>query len=323
MSAQHRGLWKPLLFGVVAAGVLAPNTAAQAAPSAAALEDRIRTSAVRLEKVVEQYNKINDDLGRSQTAAKALRGRLAPMQAQVDLANARVARIAVAAYQGASLAQFSAVLSAPDTAIVVDRLITISQISAYENTQMAAVLDAKARQDVAVARLAALIADEQAKRATLVAQKKKINADLAALYALRRKVYGTVANQAPSGAGTPAPYVAGKAGVAVRYAYAALGKPYAWGSAGPGSYDCSGLTMAAWRAAGVSLSHNAASQWSEVSHLSRGALKPGDLVFYSGLGHVGLYVGNGRIIHAPSFGDVVRIASVDVMAPYGYGRPHT
>ena len=117
------------------------------------------------------------------------------------------------------------------------------------------------------------------------------------------------------------PEVSGAAGVAVRFAYAAIGTPYVWAGSGPNGYDCSGLTQAAWRAAGRSLPHNAAMQWNALPHIGRAALSPGDLVFYSGLGHVGIYVGNGQIIHAPHAGDHVRLASVDVMPPYGYARP--
>ena len=114
--------------------------------------------------------------------------------------------------------------------------------------------------------------------------------------------------------------MSGKAGVAVRYAYNAIGTPYVWAAEGPNGYDCSGLTLAAWRAAGKSLPHNAAMQWDKVAHIGRGSLQPGDLVFYSGLGHVALYVGSGKVIHAPTFGESVKLASVDMMSPYGYGR---
>jgi len=96
-----------------------------------------------------------------------------------------------------------------------------------------------------------------------------------------------------------------------------------WAADGPDGYDCSGLTMAAWRAAGVSLPHNAAMQWDVVAHISRSQLKPGDLVFYNGLGHVAIYVGSGKIIEAPTFGESVKLASVDIMTPYGYGRVRT
>ena len=114
--------------------------------------------------------------------------------------------------------------------------------------------------------------------------------------------------------------MSGKAGVAVRYAYNAIGTPYVWAAEGPNGYDCSGLTLAAWKAAGKSLPHNAAMQWDKVAHISRSQLAAGDLVFYSGLGHVALYVGGGQVIHAPTFGESVKLASVDMMTPYGYGR---
>src|SRR6185503_15210639 len=122
----------------------------------------------------------------------------------------------------------------------------------------------------------------------------RIEADLAKLTELKKRVLAKPP-PAPTKAGgsTPAPpYVPGRAGVAVKYAYAQLGKPYKWAAAGPNSFDCSGLTLAAWRAAGLSLPHNAAMQWRSMPHISRAALRPGDLVFYRSLGHVAIYVGN-------------------------------
>jgi cell wall-associated NlpC family hydrolase len=153
-------------------------------------------------------------------------------------------------------------------------------------------------------------------------QEAKISADIARLEALKKKV----AAQQPKATvaatpRTPPPYVAGRAGIAVNFAYAQLGKPYEWAAAGPSSYDCSGLTLAAWRAAGVYLPHNAAMQYNSLPHIRSGSLRPGDLVFYEGLGHEGIYVGNGQVIHAPTFGDHVRVASVDMMPPHGYARP--
>lgn len=108
----------------------------------------------------------------------------------------------------------------------------------------------------------------------------------------------------------------------VAYALAQKGKPYIWAASGPNGFDCSGLVLAAWRQVGVGMYHNAAVMWrTEVVHIKRSQLAPGDLVFYNGLGHVGMYIGNGKVIHAPQRGDVVRIASIDMMPPYGYGRP--
>jgi cell wall-associated NlpC family hydrolase len=316
--APPRRLYGPLLIGVVAVGVLAPSTAAAAAPSAAQIEQQIAAQSQALEQIIEKYDFLTEQLTSIQAAITTLQTQLAPLQSNVDAAQARVASLAAQAYKGETLAEFSAVVSAPDTAEVVQRLVVISGISRAEQAQISAAVDVSAVQQAELARLTAMRTTYRATQYDLTNQKTTITAQLTQLYALRSRVH---ANSPPSGAGTPAPYVPGAAGKAVCFAYAQLGKPSAGAQAGPNSYDCSGLTMAAWHAAGVTLSHNAAQQWSEVTHEPRGALQPGDLVFYSNLGHVAIYVGNGQVIHAPKPGDVVRLASVDMMTPYGYGRP--
>jgi peptidoglycan DL-endopeptidase CwlO len=107
--------------------------------------------------------------------------------------------------------------------------------------------------------------------------------------------------------------LSGRVGKVLGYACAQLGDPYVWAAAGPSTFDCSGLTMRAWQAAGVSLPHNADAQ----SHygtrvpVSEGSLRPGDLVFFhSPISHVGIYIGRGMMIHAPHTGTVVKIATV-------------
>ncbi|MCL9759944.1 C40 family peptidase [Frankia sp. AiPa1] len=114
----------------------------------------------------------------------------------------------------------------------------------------------------------------------------------------------------------------GGAAVAVREAYAQLGKPYVWGGDGPDTFDCSGLTQWAWNRAGVSLSHYTGSQWNEGRRVSRAELTPGDLVFFHpDLDHVGIYVGNGKMINAPRTGEVIRVESVWWSAFQGAVRP--
>jgi cell wall-associated NlpC family hydrolase len=102
---------------------------------------------------------------------------------------------------------------------------------------------------------------------------------------------------------------------AVEFALAQVGKPYVFGAAGPGSYDCSGLTMAAWQAGGVSLPHSAADQYNYGHHVSRDALQPGDLIFfYQPIGHVTIYIGQGMMVSAPTEGQnvsVVPLSSFD------------
>ncbi|MGW2301011.1 NlpC/P60 family protein [Streptomyces sp. NPDC001809] len=121
----------------------------------------------------------------------------------------------------------------------------------------------------------------------------------------------------------PAPVTApaGRASQAISFARAQLGKPYVWGATGPSGYDCSGLTQAAWRAAGVSLPRTTYTQINAGRRVPRSQLAPGDLVFfYSGISHVGLYIGGGQMIHAPRPGAPVRIAPIDEMPFAGATR---
>jgi len=311
------------LSGVLAVltsiAVLAPGTVAYAEPSVDQINRRIRTASERLERIVEAYNKTNEELKANQAAAAKLTADLRPLKAELSAASARINELAALAYKGGAFAEMSAVLTSEDPSTVVDRLVTLDQISKFEHGVITRYTDLKQRHDARAKELAKLIADEQAKRASLAQRKQQIEADLKKLYEMRRRAFGRA--QARAGGSVAAPYVAGRAGSVVRFAFGALGKPYVWGADGPGGYDCSGLTLAAWRTVGVSLPHNAAMQWNALPHIGRGSLRPGDLVFYSGLGHVGVYVGGGRVIHAPTFGEVVKISNVDMMSPYGYARP--
>jgi peptidoglycan DL-endopeptidase CwlO len=98
---------------------------------------------------------------------------------------------------------------------------------------------------------------------------------------------------------------------ALRWALTRLGDPYVWGAAGPNEFDCSGLVMWAYAHVGISLMHFTGDQWNEGEHISRSELEPGDLVFfYPDIGHVGLYVGNGLMVDAPTFGQPVQVQPV-------------
>ncbi|WP_433220964.1 NlpC/P60 family protein [Dactylosporangium sp. CS-047395] len=108
---------------------------------------------------------------------------------------------------------------------------------------------------------------------------------------------------------------------AIAFAKRQLGKPYVYGATGPNSYDCSGLTQAAYANAGVGIPRTSYDQWAHSAHVSQAALQPGDLVFYNAAGHVAIYVGNGQIIEALQTGTLVRYDSITYPGtPYGYGR---
>jgi cell wall-associated NlpC family hydrolase len=95
---------------------------------------------------------------------------------------------------------------------------------------------------------------------------------------------------------------------------AQLGDPYMWAAAGPNSFDCSGLVQYAFAAAGISLPHSASAQVAAGQPVSRDQLQPGDLIgYYSPVGHIGIYIGNGQMVHAPTSGDVVKVSSIDAM----------
>lgn len=110
----------------------------------------------------------------------------------------------------------------------------------------------------------------------------------------------------PPSAGPP-PAGASPAAQAIAYARAQLGKPYVWGGTGPGGYDCSGLVMRAWQAAGVQLPRVTYDQVNAGTHISRSQLSPGDLVFSNNVGHVQMYLGHGQVIQAPQPGQDVDI----------------
>ncbi|HQY14017.1 MAG: hypothetical protein GYA65_07575 [Actinobacteria bacterium] len=123
--------------------------------------------------------------------------------------------------------------------------------------------------------------------------------------------------------GSPAPAVSGKAGIAVSAAYSQLGVPYRFATSSPGvSFDCSGLTKWAWGRAGVGMPHQSGAQYGSFPHVSKDEAQPGDLIFYySPIGHVGIYIGGGQMIHAPQTGDVVKISVVHWNKVVGVARP--
>jgi cell wall-associated NlpC family hydrolase len=320
VSSAHHRLARIVLLGAAAVAVLMPATAAHADPSLSEILAAIKTDSAKLEQLVEQYNGVTEQLKASQAQADQLVVQMQPLSAQLDESTKLVEALAVRAYQGGAIAEASAMFATADPAQMVDRMLTLDQVSRIERDRINAAVQIQSNLDAEHAKFAQMIAEQTAQQADLDAQKTQIDQDLSYLNDLRRKAYGTAQTTAARYTG-PIPAVSGAAGVAVTFAYNAIGTPYVWAGESPNGYDCSGLTKMAWAAAGVALPHNAAMQWNALPHISRADLAPGDLVFYSNLSHVAIYVGDGQIIQAPTFGETVKLSSVDMMSPYGYARP--
>ena len=320
-----RALLRSLLVGVAALVVLAPASAALADPTPEELQKQINDGNNALELVVESYNKVNEDLNATRAALAALETKLQPLQDQLNAAGSNVDQIAATAYRsgGSGLRTVSLLLDAKSSGTLMDQLATLQQMSHLHQVQLDSYTTAKRNYESEKARLNDLLATQNTLKTELAAKKTKIEGDIARLDAMQRKV-NTATGKTTTPAKTnygPAPAVSGSAGKVVDFAWAQLNEKYVFGAAGPDTWDCSGLTMMAWKQAGVTLPHNAAQQYSKVRHITRSQLAAGDLVFYNDLGHVGIYIGNNQIIHAPNSRTVVKVGPIDGDPIVGFGRP--
>jgi cell wall-associated NlpC family hydrolase len=293
--------------------------AAHASPSTSDLTKQINTASSKLEVIVESYDAMNISIKQTATDLKVLQASLAPAQAALKSATAQVGSIATTSYQQGRIGPMSALLdgSSSDVLSKLSILDQIQQTNQRDITTYTQTTQTFAQRQAA---LKATQAKQAAQLKEIAARKAKIQSDIKKLKAMRTAAYGTATQKGSKYTGT-IPTVAGSAGKAVTFAYDQVGDSYQYGASGPSEWDCSGLTMGAWAAAGHSLPHNAAQQWSKVAHISRSQLAAGDLVFYNNLAHVGIYVGNDKIIDAPREGEPVDVRSINRGMPiYGYGR---
>ncbi|MFV2008513.1 MULTISPECIES: NlpC/P60 family protein [unclassified Micromonospora] len=303
-------------------GLLLVAAPAQAQPTVAEIESQIDEVWAELEPTIERHNAVRQDLAAKKKKADELQKKIKPLQIQIDLAMDRVSEFAARSYKGGSPSVFNAILTNGKPTHLADQLELLDQFARRQARDVQAVVDLRNEYAAKKAPLDDLIVELTSTEAQLAAKAKEIDAEVDRLQDLRLEAYGstnTLGSLRP--APCPATYPGGAAGKAVTFACAQIGKPYVWGSAGPGSYDCSGLTLAAWAQAGVALPHNAARQRQVTANVSRDELRPGDLIFYySGLSHVGMYVGNGWIVHAPQAGEPVQMRKIG-SSVHSYGRP--
>ncbi len=344
-----------LLAGVLGLGLgvgAVPSSALAEEPaSAAEAAQLVAARGHELEVVTERFNEAREGLRAQQAAAETAAAGLAQAQAAVDAARRQVVGIARSAYTGDSMGSLQALMTSEDADEFVNRVSLLQGVAGYQGELLGQAAAATEAATAAQAAAAGAATEAQrryeavaAQQADLEAQVAAYQADFARLSAEERRAAleaATAAHAAgadqrasrdgereePAAAEAPAPSAAaapaasGVAGTVVATAMAQRGKPYVWAASGPGSYDCSGLTQYAFKAAGISLPHSSRMQSQMGAAVSRSALQPGDLVFfYSPVSHVGIYIGNGQMVHAPTSGDVVKVASIDSMGGYAGAR---
>jgi peptidoglycan DL-endopeptidase CwlO len=319
-----RAVTTALLSLVACVAMLLSSEAVKADPSISALESQIDSTWNKLEPLLEQHNATKAKLATERKNVEKLRKDLDPLKLELQLAMSRVGEFAAYLYQGGTASELNALLNSKSPTEVNDQLIMLDQFSRIQQENLASVI---ARRDALEAKkkpiddkVAALAEAEK----SLAAQAQAFDKQIQDLQKQVTRLYATtggLGNLRP--APCPYTYPGGKAGIAIKYACAQIGDRYVWAADGPDSFDCSGLVLAAWRAAGISLPHNARAQWGAVQHVSRANLRIGDLVFYySDIHHVALYAGNGWIVHASMAGVPIQMRKIDAAPIYGYGRPY-
>ena len=332
-----------------------------AEPDIEDVQARVDTLFAEAEQASERYNDARIELQATRARLGALRADLGRQQEKVDQVRSEVATAVVAEYQGQALSSTTQVLLSDDPDTFLDQLSTISGFNDQQAEMMAdfavqagqlEMREIAAKRELdRIADTKALLADEKAQiddkasEAAELLERLEERAAAAAAAAARREAARAAAaasrdadraaaaeadaadaaeadTAAPATAAAPAVAASGRAGAAVQYALAQVGDAYAYGAVGESAFDCSGLTMRAWAQAGVSLPHSSSAQMSSGSYVSQSALAPGDLVFYySPVSHVGIYIGNGQIVHAANPSMPVHVAPVFSMPFSGAVRP--
>jgi cell wall-associated NlpC family hydrolase len=308
-------------------GLLPVGPAAHAQPSVTEIERRLDAAWQQIEPLIEQYNNVHSQLLANQKKAADLHRQAQPLELQVDLAMTRVGDIAATQYKHGPANGLNALLLAASPTALGDQLALLDHLARGQRQQISTVAAARDRFEAQTQKLDQVVATQKKQETDLAARRKAIQSDIDRLEQMRLAAYGGSGGSSSGGSlrigACPAVYIGGAAGTAVKTACAQIGKPYVFGATGPGSFDCSGLTQYAWGKAGVSLTHYTGAQWSQGSSVSRANARPGDLVFfYSDRHHVGLYVGNGLMVHASRSGVPVKMAKIDSSGPLqGFRRP--
>jgi peptidoglycan DL-endopeptidase CwlO len=325
---------------------LAGGTAAAAAPKAPeaalaakarALQARLDAQHAEVERLAERLNATDDRRHRLQQRLARLRARQKAAQRELDTAQRRLDEQVRATYMEGPqwlLGELVGGTSPPDV------LRRIPMQKAALEARAAVVTEVRARKaevDSLNERVATDLAEADLVHRRQAEERRQVQRLVGQLQAtldrIDKQLAGYLeAEEARSEAARRAAWSGYMSGVgsvqswlqagpvaraAVRWALAQLGDPYRWGATGPDTFDCSGLTSSAYRAAGVTIPRVSRAQWGAGPHVAVANLLPGDLIFYADnpadpvtIHHVGMYIGNGLMVHAPHIGDVVRVASI-------------
>ncbi|WP_103340510.1 C40 family peptidase [Amycolatopsis sp. CA-126428] len=292
-----------------------------------------------------QAEKLNEDLLRAQDDLTAKQGQLDKANADVDAAKKSGAQAIEAKQQyqsevdkfagasftsGVQMNKLSALLAGTSTQDFLDRSAALEVIATDKNAAMGNLSGAAAKAAAAeksaadAAKRAQDARDAAAKLASdIEAKNKDLQGQIDQIEAQSRNL-STSDKAAQKDTGGAAPTVkapSAAAQKAVDAALSKLGSAYVWGATGPSTFDCSGLMQWAYKQAGITLPRNSAAQAGFGTPVSRSQLQPGDLVaYYSPVSHIGMYIGDGKMVHAPTSGDVVKISPL--MSEYaGATRP--
>jgi cell wall-associated NlpC family hydrolase len=321
----------PMAAHAVPGTPTAPNTP----QTTGSVTTKLAELAKKNEQLTELLNKAKIDVIKAQTDAAAATRKAGQAQATLRRAQKSLAAMVSSQYQAPSFSRAAAMLSSDSGQNYLETIQVLNLISDHQTDiarSAAVATDASRRAESAakgaVAKAIATREDVTTQFTTLQGEISKYKALLATLTAAQRVQYFSQ-NSAPPAkvaqvVSAPLPPTTSKgAAAAVQAALSRQGMPYVWGAGGPSSFDCSGLTMWAWGQAGVSLPHQSAEQQGMLPPVDQSQLQPGDLVFFgSPAYHVGMYIGGGMMVHAPTSGDVVKITPLASMSDYsGAGRP--
>lgn len=291
------------------------------------------------EEATERYNGAKEKADEARTALDGLRDEAARRTERLNGARTALGSAAAAQYRSGGLDPAVQLALSSDPDEYLERAALADRVGERQAVAIASVNRELAEIGRLRAESTGKLADQRSHEAALKRHKSAVQGKLADAQALlhrltaeQRRAYETQVGgrtgSSPDGdradrqqSRGPVAAPNSRAAQAVAFAYGAIGKPYVWGATGPNAFDCSGLTQAAWRSAGVSLPRTTYTQINAGQRVSRSQLAPGDLVFfYSGISHVGLYIGGGQMIHAPRPGAPVRVAPIDEMPFAGATR---